>query len=58
LGEARAGADTDPGSAEPTDRDDGEALVHALTVLSMFGDNDRLWTDEVLARLAVHDPAI
>lgn len=38
------------------DRDDVESLRHALTMLSVFGDDDRLWTEDVLTRLAKHDP--
>jgi hypothetical protein len=37
--------------------DDRAALSHALTVLSAFGDDDRLWTEEILTRLATFDPA-
>jgi S-DNA-T family DNA segregation ATPase FtsK/SpoIIIE len=43
------------GSGELIDRD-VESLRHVLTVLLVFGGEDRLWTDDLLARLAVHDP--
>ncbi|MGH3571383.1 MAG: hypothetical protein ACRDR6_18175 [Pseudonocardiaceae bacterium] len=43
---------------ELTDRDDVQALLHAVTMLTIFGQDDRLWTEEVLSRLAKHDPPI
>jgi DNA segregation ATPase FtsK/SpoIIIE, S-DNA-T family len=49
---------TDTGGGQPLDRDDVESLRHALTMLSVFGDEDRLWTEDVLARLAEHDPQV
>jgi DNA segregation ATPase FtsK/SpoIIIE, S-DNA-T family len=48
---------TEVGSGELIDRD-VESLRHVLTVLLVFGGEDRLWTDEVLARLVEHDPVI
>jgi DNA segregation ATPase FtsK/SpoIIIE, S-DNA-T family len=47
---------TETGDGPLIDRDDVESLRHALTVLSVFGEQDRLWTEDVLARLAEHDP--
>jgi S-DNA-T family DNA segregation ATPase FtsK/SpoIIIE len=46
---------THTGAGQFLDCDDEESLRHVLTVLSVFGVDDRLWTDEVLARLAEHD---
>ena len=47
---------TQTGGGALPDRDDVESLRHALTMLSVFGDEDRLWTEDLLARLAEHDP--
>jgi S-DNA-T family DNA segregation ATPase FtsK/SpoIIIE len=43
------------GGGELIDRD-VESLRHVLTMLSVFGEDDRLWTEDVLARLVEHDP--
>jgi S-DNA-T family DNA segregation ATPase FtsK/SpoIIIE len=43
-------------AGELIDRD-VESLRHVLTMLSVFSGNDRLWTEDLLARLAEHDPA-
>jgi S-DNA-T family DNA segregation ATPase FtsK/SpoIIIE len=43
------------GDGELVDRD-AESLRHVLTMLSVFSDEDRLWTDDVLTRLTEHDP--
>jgi S-DNA-T family DNA segregation ATPase FtsK/SpoIIIE len=43
------------GGAFP-DHGDVELLRHTLTILSVFGDEDRLWTEDLLTRLAEHDP--
>ncbi|MGH3872289.1 MAG: hypothetical protein ACRDSR_12385 [Pseudonocardiaceae bacterium] len=40
------------------DRDGGQSLLHVVTVLSLFGADDRLWTEELLSRLATHDPQV
>lgn len=49
---------TGTGGGELSDGDDVEVLRHVLTVLSVFGDEDRLWTEELLVRLAEHDPHV
>ncbi|MBV8994087.1 MAG: DUF3631 domain-containing protein, partial [Pseudonocardiales bacterium] len=46
--------ETEPG--EPPDGDDVTSLRHVLAVLLVFGDEDRLWTEDLLVRLAQHDP--
>jgi S-DNA-T family DNA segregation ATPase FtsK/SpoIIIE len=46
------------GSGALIDRDDVESLRHAVTMLSVFGADDRLWTEDLLTRLAEHDPQI
>jgi hypothetical protein len=43
------------GGGELIDRD-VESLRHVLIVLSVFSGDDRLWTEDLLARLAEHDP--
>lgn len=43
-------------NGELIDGDDVESLRHVLTMLSVFSGDDRLWTDDLLARLAAHDP--
>jgi DNA segregation ATPase FtsK/SpoIIIE, S-DNA-T family len=48
----------DTGGGDLIDRDDVESLRHARTMLSVFGEDNRLWTDDVLARLAAHDPQL
>jgi S-DNA-T family DNA segregation ATPase FtsK/SpoIIIE len=49
---------TGTGGGELPDREDVESLRHVLAVLLVFGDEDRLWTEELLARLAEHDPQV
>jgi S-DNA-T family DNA segregation ATPase FtsK/SpoIIIE len=58
AGPASPAPTVDAGGGELIDRDDVESLRHALTMLSVFGADDRLWTDDVLARLTAHDPQL
>jgi S-DNA-T family DNA segregation ATPase FtsK/SpoIIIE len=54
-GPARLEPAAEAGGGELIDRD-VESLRHVLTVLSVFSGDDRLWTEDLLARLAAHDP--
>lgn len=58
TGTSGASTATNIDSAQPAgEGNDRDALVHALTMLAVFSEDDRLWTEELLARLATHDPA-
>jgi S-DNA-T family DNA segregation ATPase FtsK/SpoIIIE len=53
---AKPAETAETGSGALPDRDDVESLRHAATMLSVFGADDRLWTEDLLARLAERDP--
>jgi DNA segregation ATPase FtsK/SpoIIIE, S-DNA-T family len=47
---------TETGGGQLPASDGATSLHHVLAVLLVFGDQDRLWTEDLLARLAQHDP--
>jgi len=55
-GPATSAETTDTRGGQLPDGDDVESLRHVLTMLAVFGREDRLWTEDLLARLTEHDP--